>query len=274
MKIVATPSFSEKIAAIGPNSFPYLSSAFAFLEKNDRTQLEKHLVLLTGKEEGVYVLVHHGLRIFLSFGHDKDGEYVLLADLAFSDSSQPSYLSSNGQAMSPTEDPRRNINIDPNRNMTIDPRRNMTIDPNRNMTIDPNRNMTIDPRRNMTIDPNRNMTIDPNRNMMIDPRRNRMLNPKANTFINPNMNSVWSGTYLYSIDGLPTGYFVRASEKVALLFNHSADFVGFSVPANSNFNLFNPNGEWVAFFARTDQGGFNQFDTSCRWMGFTTREIL
>jgi hypothetical protein len=142
------------------------------------------------------------------------------------------------------------------------------------MMIDPNRNMMIDPRRNMMIDPNRNMMIDPNRNMMIDPRRNMMIDPNRNPLIDPRRNTVWDGSYLYDLNGAVSGFIVRANDKVALLFDQQANFIGPVVPAGDNYNLFDDGGRWIGFFASNGSKGSNRFDVSARWNGYVVDEIL
>jgi hypothetical protein len=147
-------------------------------------------------------------------------------------------------------------------------------DPQRNMMIDPSRNMMIDPTRNMMIDPNRNMMIDPSRNMMIDPRRNYQIDPRRNWLIDPRRNTAWDGPYLYALSGEVAGFIVRANDKVALLFDNQANFVGPLIPARDNFNLFDEGGRWIGYFVPNGREGYNQFDLSGRWGGYVVGSIL
>ncbi|SFG69586.1 hypothetical protein SAMN04488020_103217 [Palleronia marisminoris] len=266
MRYVATPEFSEKVSTLDSEELQSLASVLERLKDGSRSALEKELTSLSGLEGNLHVIKQGDLRVFLSFGSNKDGEYALLVDLAVRQNSRTGHSAAGFRAVSP--------NLDPRKNRMINPRQNSIIDPKRNMMIDPNRNMIIDPRRNTMIDPRRNMMIDPNRNMMIDPLRNSMLDPNKNSLINPARNSAWNGAFLYNLDARPEGFFVRAGEKVSLQFDPDANFVGFCVPAGDNFNMFNPNGRWVAFFAKSGANGYNQFDTSCNWIGFTTKSLL
>ncbi len=273
MKVIATPSFNEKVSSLSSQSKKEVAAAISQMESNARSELDPSLVPVS-IENGVFVFKARQLRIFLTFGENLGEKYILLVDLALP-SETPFGDGSQGKHNIPySSDPSKNVVVDPNRNMMIDPRRNMMIDPRRNMMVDPNRNMMIDPRRNMMIDPRRNMTIDPKRNMMIDPRRNPMVNPQKNSLIDPNRNSVWDGTFLFNLQSSPKGYFIRASEKVALQFDMRSQFNGFCVLADKNINGFDLTGRWTSFFVENGNDGFNQFDISGQWTGFTTKRIL
>ncbi|MBY6121840.1 hypothetical protein KUV64_22145 [Mameliella alba] len=273
MKIVAAPTFNEKVISLPNRERREVAIAIDRLENSERSELGEFLVPISSKD-GVFVFKAGMVRIFLSFGNSDGEEYALLADLALPHVEHSRSVTSGGYHIPFGSDPMKNVAVDPNRNMAIDPRRNMMIDPRRNMIIDPNRNMAIDPRRNMAIDPNRNMMIDPNRNMMIDPRRNSLINPKKNSLIDPNRNSVWDGAFLFSIDCRPTSFFVRADTKVSLQFDLHTNFIGFCALAGENINGFDLNGRWTSFFAKNGREGYNNFDTSGKWIGFATKSIL
>jgi hypothetical protein len=273
MKVIATPSFNEKVDSLSAISKKEVAAAISQMESNASSELDLPLVPVSS-ENGVFVFRAGRLRIFLSIGENSGEKYILLVDLAFP-TETPFVEGVRGRHNIPNgSDPRKNMVVDPNRNMTIDPRRNMMIDPRRNMMIDPNRNMMIDPRRNMMINPRRNMMVDPNRNVMIDPRRNSMINPQKNSLLDPRRNSVWDGAFIFNQHCNPQGYFIRASEKVALQFDMSSQFDGFCVLADKNINGFDLTGRWTSFFVENGSGGYNQFDVSGQWMGFTTKRIL
>jgi hypothetical protein len=273
MKIVAAPTFNEKVVDLPSGARKEVALAIDRLESSGRMELGEFLVPISSKD-GVFVFRTGGVRIFLSFGDNNGEEYALLVDLALPHDEYSRNIAYGDHHIPFGSDPIKNMTIDPNRNMTIDPRRNMTIDPRRNMTIDPNRNMTIDPRRNMTIDPNRNMMIDPRRNMMIDPRRNFLINPQKNSLIDPSRNSIWNGAFLFSLDRRPTSFFVRADAKVSLQFDMRSNFIGFCVLAGENLNRFDLSGSWISFFAKNGGEGHNHFEISGSWIGFATKRIL
>lgn len=267
MRLLATPSFSEKVTRSDNETKSTVADLLNRLEAEARDQLMSMLEALPGTDEGIYVYKTGATQVFISFGVDEEGEYALLVDLIVKSVTTPG-------AAGVLKDPRRNPLVDPNRNMGIDPRRNPLIDPRRNMMVDPHRNMMIDPRRNMMIDPRRNMMVDPRRNTMIDPQRNQFIDPRRNWLLNPRNNSLWNGPYLYDVRGVPTGFFVRASDSVANLFAMDATYVGPAVAANKNYNLFDRDGRWTGFLVSNGGGGFNSFDVSNVWNGFVTSEIV
>jgi hypothetical protein len=266
MRYLVTPSFSEKVARSSSQVLPGIGDALKTIETSDRDKLVSSIEAFLEKDVGIYVLKGPQFQILLSFGADILGEYALLVDL----------IVDGGLPMRPlpSRDPRQNMMIDPNRNMKIDPRRNMMIDPNRNMLIDPRRNMMIDPNRNMLIDPRRNMMIDPNRNIMIDPRRNPFIDPQRNWLIDPRRSTAWDGPYLHDLSGAVVGFVVRANDKVALLFDQDAVFVGPVIPAGDNYNLFDGVGRWTGFLVSNGAQGFNKFDGSGRWNAYVVGQIL
>ncbi|PND26783.1 hypothetical protein [Sinorhizobium sp. M4_45] len=266
MRYLVTPSFSEKVTRSSPRVLAAVGVALKAVETATRDQLVASTEPLLESDVGIYVLKGSEFQILLSFGTDAEGEYALLVDLIVQGGGPLRPL--------PSRDPNQNMMIDPRRNVMIDPNRNMMIDPNRNMMIDPRRNMMIDPRRNMMIDPRRNMMIDPNRNMMIDPRRNYLIDPKRNWLIDPRRNTVWDGPYLFDLRGAVSGFLVRASDKVAILFDEHANFIGPVVPAGDNYNVFDKAGIWTGFLVPNGVEGFNRFDVSGRWSGFVVGDIL
>jgi hypothetical protein len=249
MKIVAAPTFNEKVVDLPSGARKEVALAIDRLESSGRMELGEFLVPISSKD-GVFVFRTGGVRIFLSFGDNNGEEYALLVDLAL-----------------PHDEYSRNIAYG-------DHHIPFGSDPIKNMTINPNRNMTIDPRRNMTIDPRRNMMIDPRRNMMIDPRRNFLINPQKNSLIDPSRNSIWNGAFLFSLDRRPTSFFVRADAKVSLQFDMRSNFIGFCVLAGENLNRFDLGGIWISFFAKNGGDGHNHFEISGSWIGFATKRIL
>ncbi|TQS70691.1 hypothetical protein ERN12_12490 [Rhodobacteraceae bacterium] len=241
MKVIATPSFNEKVSSLSIQSKKEVAAAISQMESNARSELDLSLVPVSS-ENGVFVFKAGRLRIFLTFGENSGEEYILLVDLAL-------------PSETPFGDGSRGKHHIPHGS-------------------DPRKNMVVDPSRNMMIDPRRNMMIDPNRNVMIDPRRNSMINPQKNSLIDPARNSVWDGAFLFNQQSSPKGFFIRASEKVALQFDMSSEFDGFCVLADKNINGFDLSGRWTSFFVENGNDGYNQFDISGQWIGFTTKRIL
>ena len=266
MRYIVAPEFSSKLSTLTPEGIDAVSAIVKYIESNSKE------VILSGNAEiivrdlgkDIYNIKHSNYRMYITFGSDEEGEYILLLDITL----ETNVTSSHQQYFSP-KNPRTNVLLNPNSNVTIDPRRNMMIDPNRNMTIDPTRNMMIDPRRNMMIDPSRNMMIDPSRNMMIDPRRNMMIDPNRNTMIDPRRNKFYGGPYSYSTDLNQNGFLVRANDNVTLFFDMSARFNEFGVVTEQgNTNIFDVNNNWVGFLVNTDNEIQLRFDTRNGWIGF------
>lgn len=266
MRYLVTPAFSEKVTRSNPHVIAAVGVALKTVERANRDQLVASTEQLVENNGGIFLLKGVDFQILLSFGKDGEGEYALLVDLIVHGSAPLNPLSS--------RNPRQNIMIDPNRNAMIDPRRNAMIDPRRNAMIDPNRNAMIDPRRNAMIDPRRNAMIDPNRNMMIDPRRNPSIDPQRNWLINPRQNSAWDGPYLHNVNGDVAGFIVRATVKVAFVFDQHVRFIGPVIPASGNYNLFDDAGRWIGFLVSNGAKGFNKFDVPGNWSGYIVGEIL
>jgi len=265
MRYLVTPEFNNKLTSLSQEGLSVISSITNFVRSRDKNSIlvgsKEHDVRLLGKE--IYTIKTNDYRVYVSFGSDQDGEYMLFLDIAVETAKSTSY-----RQFFAVKNPVSNFLLDPNRNQSIDPRRNMTIDPNRNMMIDPHRNMMIDPRRNMMIDPNRNMMIDPHRNMMIDPRRNMMIDPNRNMMINPRRNTYYGGPYVYTTNLQQIGFLVSSNEKVTLIFDMTARFIGFGVKTEQgNVNLFNTNNEWIGFLVTANDEVRLRFDLHNNWTG-------
>jgi hypothetical protein len=76
------------------------------------------------------------------------------------------------------------------------------------------------------------------------------------------------------VSGAVQGFIVRASDKVALLFDQRAKYIGPLIPAGNNYNLFDSAGRFIGFFVPNGSEGFNRFDVSGRWSGYVVGEIL
>lgn len=267
MRSLVTPTFSEKATSAGAAVLEAAGKALSRIEVMTKEELLSSAELVLDGTPSIYALKDKNYRVLFTFGTDDQGEYALLADLV---------VHGGGEGLRPlgANNPRTNMLVDPSRNMMIDPTRNMMIDPRRNMMVDPHRNMMIDPRRNMMIDPKRNMMLDVRRNMMIDPARNFSIDPKRNWQINPTQNSVWDGPLLFDLQNNASGFVVRATEQVALLFNQRSEFVSAIIRANDkNWNLFDRDGSWTGFLVHNGAEGFNQFDVQNRWIGFLVGEL-
>jgi hypothetical protein len=249
MRLLATPTFSEKLALMDDDGRAEVSQVISIIREVDKAALSDQSSGLDVRalDASITTIRKGRYRLYVTFASDAEGEYLLLLDIGVE-----GVESRHRAGVFAARDPRKNMSFDPNRNMMIDPRRNMMIDPNRNMMIDPRRNMMIDPNRNMMIDPRRNMMIDPNRNMMIDPRRNRF----------------FGGPYFYGVDLSQEGFVVRANEQISLIFDMSARYRGFMVLSDGGAgNLFDLTGAWTGFLVPTQNEVVLRFDTSGRWIG-------
>ena len=257
MRFRVAPEFSEKLAQVSSDEIGTISEIVKFVEATEKDSLEAGApgIEIRNLNDEILSIKRREYRVYASFGHDDNGEYLLLLDISLKQlraAAKSSFLA--------TKDPRTNRTLDPNRNMMIDPRRNMMIDPRRNMMIDPNKNMMIDPRRNMMIDPNRNMMIDPNRNMMIDPHRNKMIDPRRNRY--------YGGPFIYSTTLEQEGFVVRANDEVSLIFDLSAQYTRFFVNnGKDGANVFDVSGHWVEFLITTQHDVRLRFDTTGQWIG-------
>ena len=241
MRYLVTPEFNNKLTSLSPEGLSVISSIANFVRSRDKNSIltgsKEYDVRLLGKE--IYTIKNNDYRVYVSFGSDQDGEYMLFLDIAVETAKATPY-----RQFFAIKNPVSNFLLDPDRNQLIDPRRNMMIDPNRNMMIDPHRNMMTDPRRNMM--------IDPNRNMMIDPRRN----------------TYYGGPYVYTTNLQQIGFLISSNEQVTLIFDMTARFIGFGVKAEQgNVNLFNTNNEWIGFLVTANDEVRLRFDLRNEWIG-------
>lgn len=265
MRYLVTPEFNNKLSSLAPEGLATISAIVKFIENNDKDSIiagtSNFDIRSLGEE--IYAIKYDNHRVYVSFGTDEKGEYLLLLDVALETTTAKPY-----QDFFTTKNPRSNRLLDPNSNQLIDPRRNMMVDPRRNMMIDPHRNMLIDPRRNMMIDPRRNMMIDPRRNMMIDPRRNMMIDPRRNMMIDPRRNRYYDGPHVYTTNLEQIGFVVRANESVMLIFDMSARFIEFSVKTEQgNMNIFDTDNNWIGFLVPTERKVYLKFNTNNEWIG-------
>lgn len=265
MRFLVSPEFTQKMASIDENGISAISKIINYIKENEKAVLitdNKHFQPRPLSND-IFLFDAGDHKIYVSFGQDPEGDYVILLDLA-AESNKPIQ----NKDFFTTKNPKTNSSINPLKNSAIDPRRNMMIDPRRNMMVDPRRNMMIDPRRNMMIDPRRNMMIDPRRNMMIDPRRNMMIDPRRNMMIDPRRNSSYGGPFLYDTNLNQVGFIVRADDKVHLIFNKDSTFEGIAVSTDQgNKNIFNKNNEYIGFWVPANKDIYNRFDLNGSWLG-------
>lgn len=69
----------------------------------------------------------------------------------------------------------------------------------------------------------------------------------------------------------PTGYVLRANDRVEVVFDLRNEWVGFLVSnGREGFNWFDLDGNWYAFLVPNRRGGFNVFDMKREWTHFLT----
>lgn len=262
MRYLATPKFVQALKA-APVQMGVRTSVQRLLdqiERSDRNELQKSQgALLAGADEGVFVLRADSARLFYSIGNDQQGDYALLLDLAVA--SHTSYGL-----------PGRSVLIDPTKNPTyntaINPTYNTQLNPIYNTSINPTYNTRLNPIHNPSLNPVYNTRINPTYNTAINPTFNTSLNPRYNTTLNPKFNPSYDGPYIFDKALHRTGYVVRATEAVLLLFDEEGTFTGIGVHNEvDGFTVFDDKNKWTEYWVPDRQGGFLRFSTSAAWVG-------
>jgi hypothetical protein len=83
--------------------------------------------------------------------------------------------------------------------------------------------------------------------------------------LNPKYGS-WTGKYLFSQDGEVIGFLVQANFDIYIYYQTNGEWIGYFVRAESNYNLFNLEGEWTGQYLCSDsENGFNLFTEDGEW---------
>ena len=267
MRYLATAGFLEKVKALSTetSSQASLQALLHYIGQSQREELastDSHIKLVAA-ENGVFIARIGDLRVFLSFGEDKEGEYALLLDLVAKASSGTT------STILSSKDPIRNRAINPTFNRAINPTFNRAINPTFNRAINPTFNRAINPTFNRAINPTFNRAINPTFNRAINPTFNRAINPTFNRALNPRFNFAYDGPYEFDVDNKNKGYFVRANETVLIRFDNMGNYLGTAVQRpDGGFNLFDKGSTWTGYLVPNSQGGYLVFDVNGNWNGF------
>jgi hypothetical protein len=268
MRYIVTPQFSQKLATLPSSAFPKVKSALSRIGDLTKDQLITDPAVFTlAAGTGLFAYRADDVRLFLTFGTDASGEYVLVADVAGSESLEPSNLN-RVVGFSP-RNPKTNGLLNPKINGLINPNFNGQINPNFNGQINPNFNGQINPNFNGQINPNFNGQINPNFNGQINPNFNSSLNPRFNWSIDPRRSSGLNTLFVYDLKANPTGFVVRANDQFMLIFDDNSEWKQFAVAhPNDGFVVFDRSGIWTEHWESNHHDGYNRFGLDNSWIGF------
>ena len=116
--------------------------------------------------------------------------------------------------------------------------------------------------------PQINSSINPKVNASINPQRNLSLNPNSNFSLVPTK-PLFSGLYVFDLDGNVAGVAVRANPRFLVFFDAQVKWVGYFCSNNAGgYNWFNVDGNWLGFFIHNSGNGFNMFSKDGAWIGY------
>lgn len=264
MKVLISPDFNQKIAAIDKN---HIAALAAFISRAEDASLSD---LLTSNEfvsliqEGVYCAKLENLRVFFTAASNADDEIMVLMDVA----SIGSKKTLQAQEFFTSKNPRTNSVFNPRLNSSINPKLNSSINPKLNSSINPKLNSSINPRLNSAINPRLNSSLNYRLNASINPKMNSSINPRVNTSLNPRINRGYGGPYLYNIALEQIGYIVKADEKVDLLYRMDCEFDGLLVLANDKVKIaFDRDSQWIGHFVKANDDVWLRFSLDNEWGG-------
>ncbi|MCF6156937.1 MAG: hypothetical protein E3K36_17250 [Candidatus Brocadia sp.] len=220
MRYHVTPEFNSKLASIDPQGLVIISAIVNFIKNNDKDSLlgatAPFQVRLLG--QNIYTIKSHNYRIYLSFGTDNNGDYLLFLDIAIETTKAMQYKS-----FFAIKNPRTNYTYDPNRNYLIDPRRNMMIDPNRNMMIDPRRNKFYGGPYVYTKDLEQiGFVVRANENVIL-------IFDQSAHFVDFGVKAEHGNINIFSVNGSWNGFLVPTQQEVYLRFNTMNQWTGLTI---------------------------------------------
>jgi len=265
MRYIVTPEFSQKVVSAA-QSIRAVGDFLNFVEGADKERIVADRAITMVAVDVLYTYERDGVKIFFSFGNDKNGEYLLAVDIVLIDPN------SNVMGSQPRlKDPNTDSSINPLRNGQLNPNFNGQLNPKFNGTINPIFNGRLNPKFNGAINPKFNGAISYRFNGAINPRFNSAVNPKTNWAINPLKNKVLTGPFLYDLKSQRDGFGVKPNDQVMLLFSLSAEFVGVAVSSDiGGYVVFDLNDNWIGHWVSHPAEGYLRFDTNNEWIGFVT----
>ena len=269
MRVIVAPEFSEKLANMSPDTLVRVKDAFDLVENSTKDELvtDPRMIPLTIGQE-LFALRAGDSRVFLSFGSDQEGDFVLVFDLAARETGR-SVVGDPAQRLHPKRNPKFDQTVNPKFNSQINPRFNSNINPRFNSNINPKFNSTINPRFNSTINPRFNSSLNPRFNSNINPKFNSSLNPKFNWSLNPFQNAGLQTQFVYDVDASAVAFIVIANDLVRLVFDTKATWTSYAVShPREGFVVFSPDGDWVEHWESNGGEGWNRFDLENEWIGF------
>ena len=267
MRYLVTPNFTNKVASQPVVIRQFMPSVLRMIEISDKTKLISDGLFGVPPqvfENDIFVFSSQSqdFSIYVTFGSDQYGEYILLMD--FTLQQKPLFA----KKITPYRNPLTNRAYNPKLNRLINPKLNRLINPKLNRLINPKLNRLINPKLNRLINPKLNRLINPKMNRLINPKLNRLINPKMNRLINPRLNSAYSGPSMYSDKLQQEGFMVRANDNVELIFDLNNEFTSICVKTAQNvFVLFDTNNEWIGFLVTANNEVRLKFNTDNEWTG-------
>ena len=128
----------------------------------------------------------------------------------------------------------------------------------------------------MIVNTNRNPAfsgiVNPSFNSSINPNFNSSINPLYNTLINPNYSANFNGFYLWQWNSSAlTGFVVRASNQVLLIYNLGVQWCSFGVVVSPGTVIqFDLNGNWIGTWISNGCGNYNIYASGMVLTGYTT----
>jgi hypothetical protein len=267
MRYFVTPNFSKKAASLQSEILQSASLALQTIKLSDKSKLMSEGLFgmppwSLGKDIFVFSSKSQDISIYVTFGNDENGEYLLLLDLTLR--RKTPYMN----IVSTYKNPKTNAAYNPELNSKINPNWNSSINPRWNSSINPNWNSSINPNWNSSINPNWNSSINPRWNSSINPRWNSSINPDWNSSINPRWNSAYSGPFVYSCDLKQKGFVVRANDSVELIFDLNSSLTSICVKANEKVSvIFDTSNKWIGFLVAANDEVRLRFNLDNEWIG-------
>jgi hypothetical protein len=240
MKYLVTPQFSDKLATLAPVALSLVAKTIAAVTKLslqdlETTNLPSYIVPLG---ENIYMLNADGVRIMATTTQAGEDIAILFLDI----------IDYSGTGHGGEGPPRR--------------------DPRRNSRANPTLNHTINPIFNHSINPIFNHNVNPIFNHSINPVFNHAINPIFNPSINPRRNSLYDGPFVYDRSNNMTGFTVKASDVVVLLFTLDGKADGFGVRNSvDGYTLFTAENQWVGQLVPAPDDVLLKFGKDNQWTG-------
>ncbi len=264
MKYLTNPEFNKKLRALNDFELIQVGNVVNYLQNTDKELIYQNATLLAEEDEDVYSVGSKEARVYFTMGSDDTGEYLLLLDFTV----QSKIRAQKQKEFFALKDPKRNKSLNPIYNHRINPIYTHSINPIYNHRINPIYNHRINPIYNHRINPIYNHRINPIYNHRINPIYNHSINPIYNHSINPIYNRSFGGPFIYSKDLTQEGYMVQANDKVYLLFNMSAKWIGIGVQHSSGvIIIFDTKNKNTGYLIPTPEKVYLRFGAGAKWAG-------